>query len=130
MRRHSSHLRLKGYEFSSLMDIILTANPLENSQNNFQRNSLNKIQSEMEVARRYNCFYTVDIVDIVDFVDIVDTVDTVYIDPIGSRTPEMDSNQSGAVGGTIWGPFPGSLTHSGTSRGLRSHKRGSFLAIF
>ena len=101
MRRHSSHLRLKGYEFSFLMDIILTANPLENSQNNFQRNSLNKIQSEMEVALRYNCFYTVDTVDIVDFVDIVDTVDTVYIDPIGSRTPEMDSNQSGAVGGII-----------------------------
>ena len=25
----------------------------------------------------------------------------------GSRTPEMDSNQSGAVGGIIWGPFPG-----------------------
>ena len=25
----------------------------------------------------------------------------------GSRTPEMDSNQSGAVGGIIWGPFQG-----------------------
>ena len=37
------------------------------------------------------------------------------------RTPgpfsvmEMDSNQSGAVGGIIWGPFPGSWTHLGAS---------------
>ena len=33
------------------------------------------------------------------------------------RTPEMDSNQ---LGGNIWGPFQGSFTHLGTSRGLRS----------
>ena len=40
-------------------------------------------------------------------------------DPLnGSRTPEMDSNQSGAVGGIIWGPFKGSLTYLGFSRGL------------
>ena len=42
----------------------------------------------------------------------------------------MDSNQSGAVGGIIWGPFPESLTHFGASRGLQSHKRGPFWAIF
>ena len=40
------------------------------------------------------------------------------------------SNQSGAVGGIIWGPFPGSWTHLGASRGLRSQKRGPYLAIF
>ena len=88
MRRHSSHLELKGFDFSFLMDIISTANPLENSQNNFQRNSLNKIPSEMEVAPRYNCFYTVDTVDcwhcwlltllIADTVDMVYTVDITY----------------------------------------------------
>ena len=33
----------------------------------------------------------------------------------------MDSDQSGAVGGIIWGPFQGSLTHLGASRGLQSH---------
>ena len=33
------------------------------------------------------------------------------------RTPEMDSNQSGAVGGIIWGPFPESLTHLGPLEG-------------
>ena len=42
----------------------------------------------------------------------------------------MDSNQSGAVGGIILGPFPGSWTHLGASRGLRSQKRGPYLAIF
>ena len=42
----------------------------------------------------------------------------------------MDSNQSGAVGGIIWGPFQGSLTHLGASRGLQSQKRGPFWAIF
>ena len=42
----------------------------------------------------------------------------------------MDSNQSGAVGGIIWGPFPESLTHFGASRWLQSHKRGPFWAIF
>ena len=31
----------------------------------------------------------------------------------GSRTQEMDSNQSGAVEGIIWGPFQGSLNHLG-----------------
>merc|ERR1712004_527930 len=40
----------------------------------------------------------------------------------GSRTPEMDSNQSGAVGGIILGVFQGSLTHLGASRRLRSQK--------
>ena len=34
----------------------------------------------------------------------------------------MDSNQSGAVGGAIQGPFQGSLTHLGASRRLRSQK--------
>ena len=34
--------------------------------------------------------------------------------------PEMDSNQSGAVGRTIWGPFQGSLTRLGTSGRLQS----------
>ena len=29
----------------------------------------------------------------------------------------MDSNQPGAVGGIIWGPFPGSWAHLGASRG-------------
>ena len=48
----------------------------------------------------------------------------------GSRTLEMDSNQLGAVGGIIWGPFPGSWTHLGASRGLKSQKRGPYLAIF
>ena len=42
----------------------------------------------------------------------------------------MDSNQSGAVGGIIWGPFQGSWAHLGASRGLRSQKRGPFGAIF
>ena len=42
----------------------------------------------------------------------------------------MDSNQSGAVGGIIWGPFQGSLTHLGASRGLQSQKRGPFWAKF
>ena len=42
----------------------------------------------------------------------------------------MDSNQSGAVGGIIWGPFLGSWTHLGASRGLRSQKWGPYLAIF
>ena len=42
----------------------------------------------------------------------------------------MDSNQSGAVGGIIWGPFQGSLTHLGASRGLQSQKRGPFWAVF
>ena len=37
---------------------------------------------------------------------------------------EMDSNQSGAVGRTIWGPFQGSLTHLGTSGRLRSQIQG------
>ena len=32
--------------------------------------------------------------------------------------------------GIIWGPFPGSWTHLGASRGLRSQKRGPYLAIF
>ena len=40
----------------------------------------------------------------------------------GSRTPEMDSNQSGAVGGIILGVFQGSLTHLGASRRLRGQK--------
>ena len=43
---------------------------------------------------------------------------------------EINSNQSGAVGGIIWGPFQGSLTHLGASKGLRSQKRGPYLAIF
>ena len=33
---------------------------------------------------------------------------------------EMDSNQSRAVGGTIWDPFQGSLTHLGASGRLQS----------
>ena len=33
----------------------------------------------------------------------------------------MDSNQSGAVGWTIWGPFQGSLALLGASGGLRYH---------
>ena len=32
----------------------------------------------------------------------------------------MDSNQSGAVGETIWDPFQGSLTHLGASGRLQS----------
>ena len=40
----------------------------------------------------------------------------------GSRTPEMDSNQSGAVGGIILGVFQGSLTHLGASRRLRGQR--------
>ena len=51
-----------------------------------------------------------------------------------SRTPEMDSNQSGAGSGAIWGPFLGSLTHLGASGRLRSqkytYKQGPFWAIF
>ena len=35
-------------------------------------------------------------------------------------TLEMDSNQSGAVGETIWDPFQGSLTHLGASGRLKS----------
>ena len=38
----------------------------------------------------------------------------------------MDSNLSGAVGGTIWCSFQGSLTQSGASGGLRSHFWGRF----
>ena len=41
----------------------------------------------------------------------------------GARTPEMDSNQSGAVGGIIWGPFPGSWTHLGASGRLQRQIR-------
>ena len=33
---------------------------------------------------------------------------------------EMDSNQSGAVGGIILGVFQGSLTHLGASRRLQA----------
>ena len=44
----------------------------------------------------------------------------------GSRVPEIDSNLSGAVGGTIWGPFQDYLNHSGASGGLRSHVWGRF----
>ena len=41
----------------------------------------------------------------------------------GPRTPVMDSNQSGAVGGLgVGSPFPESLTHLGASRRLRSQK--------
>ena len=40
----------------------------------------------------------------------------------GSRTPEMDSNQSGAVGGIILGVFQGSLTHLGASKRLRGQR--------
>ena len=32
----------------------------------------------------------------------------------------MDSDQSGAVGGIIWGLFQGSLTHLGACRGLQT----------
>ena len=32
--------------------------------------------------------------------------------------------------GVIWGPFQGSLTHLGVSRGLLSQKQGPLLAIF
>ena len=39
----------------------------------------------------------------------------------GSRTPEIESNHSGAVGWTIWGPFPGSLTNLGASRVSETH---------
>ena len=42
--------------------------------------------------------------------------------PNGSRTLEMDSNQSGAVGGIILGVFQGSLTHLGASRRLWGQK--------
>ena len=38
------------------------------------------------------------------------------------RTPEMDSNQSGAVGGIILGVFQGSLAHLGASRRLRGQR--------
>ena len=44
----------------------------------------------------------------------------------GSRVPKIDSNLSGAVGGTIWGPFQDYLNHSGASGGLRSHVWGRF----
>merc|ERR1711978_737644 len=37
-------------------------------------------------------------------------------------TPEMDSNQSGVVGGIILGVFQGSLTHLGASRRPRGQK--------
>ena len=37
-----------------------------------------------------------------------------------SKGQEMDSNQSGAVGETIWDPFQGSLTHLGASGRLQS----------
>merc|ERR1711928_75213 len=40
----------------------------------------------------------------------------------GSGTPEMDSNQSGAVGGIILGVFQGPLTHLGASRRLRGQR--------
>ena len=46
------------------------------------------------------------------------------------QDPGNGLNQSGAVGGIIWGPFPGSWTYLGASRGLRSQKRGPFGAIF
>ena len=39
---------------------------------------LKKIPSEMEVAPRYNCLYTVDTVNTVNTLDTVDTDDTVY----------------------------------------------------
>ena len=42
----------------------------------------------------------------------------------------MDSNQSGAVGGIIWGPFPGSWTHLGASRGLIFGPLKSDLGVF
>ena len=36
------------------------------------------------------------------------------------RLPGIDSNQSGAIGGNIWGPIQLSLTQLGASGGLRS----------
>ena len=36
---------------------------------------------------------------------------------------EMDSNQSGAVGGTIWGPLWGSLSHLGPLDGCKAKFR-------
>ena len=41
----------------------------------------------------------------------------------------MDSNQSGAVGGIIWGPFPGSWTHLGASRGLKRNAEMQIVSL-
>ena len=48
----------------------------------------------------------------------------------GSRTPEMDPKWSPQLPLIDLSPFPGSWTHLGASRGLRSQKRGPYLAIF
>ena len=42
------------------------------------------------------------------------------------ESQEMTSNQSGAVGETIWGPFQGSLAHLGTSGRLQSQIQADF----
>ena len=45
----------------------------------------------------------------------------IYNGCTASNGQEMDSNQSRAVGETIWDPFRGSLTHLGASGRLQSH---------